>query len=151
MDKFAEELSRYLQDPRFAVCFFFVFWLGLLQLIAYITGWKQLASHYPYQSEPLTRKIFFQSLSFRFGGGYNGCATVGGNAQGLYLAVLFIFKFGHRPIFIPWQEIKFERKKVFGFDSLKLTFDRCPNIAVTVHGNAEKFFEELKGSPLTVQ
>ena len=41
----------------------------------------------------------------RAGMGYNNCLTIGSSSEGLYLAVRLIPRFGHLPLFIPWQEV----------------------------------------------
>lgn len=150
MEEFARDLAKYLQDPHYAVIFFAAFWTGLVYVVSYISGWKDLAGKYPYHGEILTEKKHFQSLSMRFASNYNGCVTVGGNQQGLYLSVLYIFRPGHPPMFIPWHEIEAEHKKVFTISTLRLKTMQCPNAVVTVRGNLEGFLENIKGSPLIV-
>jgi hypothetical protein len=36
---------------------------------------------------------------------YGNCLTVGGNPQGLYLAVAPLFRFRQPPLLIPWEEV----------------------------------------------
>jgi hypothetical protein len=137
-----------LQDPHYAVIFITAFWIGLVYIVSYISGWRDLAEKYPYRGEVLTEKRHFLSLSMRFASNYNGCVTIGGNPQGLYLSVLFIFRPGHPPLFIPWHEIEAEHKKVFNMRTLILRTMQCPNNVITVRGNSEEFLENIKGSPL---
>jgi hypothetical protein len=47
----------------------------------------------------------------RLSANYGGCLTVGSDAAGLYLAVMFLFRVGHPPLFIPWDERTISRKR----------------------------------------
>ena len=59
---------------------------------------------------------------------YNNVLTIGANREGLYLSVLFIFRLGHPPLFIPWTETAFKEKEGKFYDRCELRFARCPEI-----------------------
>jgi hypothetical protein len=40
--------------------------------------------------------------------GYNGVLTLGSDAEGVYLGVMFLFRFAHPPLFIPWSDVAVE-------------------------------------------
>jgi hypothetical protein len=42
---------------------------------------------------------------------YNNVLTIGACQQGLYLASMFLFRFMHPPLLVPWSEIKCEAAK----------------------------------------
>ena len=42
---------------------------------------------------------------------YNGCLTVGASPAGLYLHPFVLFRFRHPALFIPWHEIRVQRKR----------------------------------------
>jgi hypothetical protein len=83
----------------------FVWWCVLIWSIAWWTGWRSLAHHYHHSGPFHGRTHRFQQISFGWSG-YSGCVTVGSNADGLYLAVILPFRPGHRPLFIPWSEVR---------------------------------------------
>jgi len=47
-----------------------------------------------------------------------------GDKDGLYLAVLFLFRFRHPPLLIPWSDIKVRRRKGWIFEYVTLTMGR---------------------------
>lgn len=47
----------------------------------------------------------------RWNTNFGNCLTIGANRDGLYLAVLFLFRVGMPPLFIPWSEITFRRER----------------------------------------
>ena len=42
---------------------------------------------------------------------YNNVLTLGASQRGLYLASMFLFRFMHPPLLVPWSEIKVRRSK----------------------------------------
>jgi hypothetical protein len=52
---------------------------------------------------------------------YNNVLTLGVNQQGLYLASMFLFRFMHPPLLVPWSEIKVRRSKGWVFECVILT------------------------------
>jgi hypothetical protein len=97
--------------PAFLI-FFAAFWSGLIYLISLMTGWQKLANEYrTYEPAPAEARSF---RSARIGwSNYNGVLTMGVNSEGMYLAVFFLFRMGHAPLFIPWSAVeKIEEAKV---------------------------------------
>ena len=87
---------------------FLPFIVGMFALVSYflswVGGWRRLARDYR-----LERSGGFPSRPFVSGVmgwvNYRGCLTVGGDARGLYLAVLLPFRVGHPPLCIPWSDV----------------------------------------------
>jgi hypothetical protein len=52
---------------------------------------------------------------------YNNVLTIGVSQQGLYLASMFLFRFMHPPLLVPWNEIKVRRKTGWVFEYVILT------------------------------
>ncbi|QDU22485.1 hypothetical protein [Urbifossiella limnaea] len=82
-----------------------VWWVVLIWSVSWWTGWRTLAHHYHLAGPFHGHTHRFQHVSLGWSN-YGGCVTVGSNADGLYLAVMLPFRPGHRPLFIPWVEIK---------------------------------------------
>lgn len=71
--------------------------------------------------------------SGRFGWSkYDGCLTVGVNADGLYLAVLVFCRPGHPPLFIPWEDIDVTPVQGWFVDHLDIRFRRVPRVRLRV-------------------
>ena len=52
---------------------------------------------------------------------YKNVLTLGASQQGLYLASMFIFRFMHPPLLVPWSNIKLRRSKGWFFEYVILT------------------------------
>jgi hypothetical protein len=81
-------------------------------VISYVGGWTTLAKQFrlttPFIGERWTR----QSGQMRWIAGYGNCLTVGSNAQGLYLAMMPLFRFRHPQLLIPWREIEISQRRI---------------------------------------
>jgi len=66
---------------------------------------------------------------------YGNCLTVGANSDGLYLGILFFFRFMHPPLFIPWSEVSISTKRSWLFGQrVTLTLGREIAIRLTIRG-----------------
>ncbi len=101
---FQKVLGSFLTSYWFFVVFI-AFWLGVSYTLGKESGWQNLAKKYG------KNKNEHPDENFQTGNGYigksrhNGILKVAASKKGLYLSVLFPFKFGHKNLFIPWQEI----------------------------------------------
>ena len=66
-------------------------------------------------------KWTLQRAQMRWRTNYNNALTLGVNPQGLYLAIVFLFRFRHPPLLIPWSDIKVRRSSGWLFDYVILT------------------------------
>jgi hypothetical protein len=62
-----------------------------------------------------------QSGQMRWLANYNNVLTIGASPEGLYLASMFLFRFMHPPLLVPWSEIKVRRKKGWVFEYVIFT------------------------------
>jgi hypothetical protein len=116
--------------PFLAILGFAAFWVLILNLVGYGSGWWALASVYPHTGEFKGKLRRGRSLRLN-SGNYNGAVTVGTNAEGLHLATIFLFRPGHPPLFIPWTDITAKvTKGWFGARYLELNFTQAPGIRV---------------------
>ncbi len=73
-----------------------LWWCFLLWVIGGLAGWRSLARHDPLR-EPFAGRLH-RIQRIRIGwGNYGGCVYVGTSADGLYLAVIVLFRPGHPP------------------------------------------------------
>jgi len=101
-------------DLRVFLVLFPLFWLLISSLIAKFGGWSRLATVYRAYDPPRGKAMYFQSASFDLAN-YNSCLTFHITEQGLHISVLFPFRFGHPPLFIPWRDMlnREEKKLLF--------------------------------------
>lgn len=81
-----------------------LWWCFVIWCCSWLSGWRTLARHYLLREPFHGRRHYFQRLQLWWSN-YGGCVAVGTNADGLYLAVLFLFRPGHPPLFIPWGDV----------------------------------------------
>jgi hypothetical protein len=137
-----------MNNPNTFFVFFILLWIALAVVFSFWGGWRELARYYRYRGQVINKKKYMQSASMRGGMGYRGCLTIGANFEGLYIAVLFLFRAGHPPLFIPWHDIKIKRKTSFGFPMLELTFIQTPSITLTIPQALEGFLQSVTAKPL---
>ncbi len=74
-----------------------------------------------------------QSGQMRWWMYYNNVLTIGVNREGLYLAAMFLFRFMHPPLLIPWSEIKARKSKGWFFEYVTFTMGRELAIPLRIH------------------
>jgi len=105
------------RDPiLFAAILWIFMWLLVGAIISLISGWFSLAKVYRTGSAFDGAKWRMQSGRMRWFVGYNNVLTIGASQQGLYLASMFLFRFMHPPLLVPWSEIKVQKKKGLVFE-----------------------------------
>ncbi|RMG22859.1 MAG: hypothetical protein D6730_15650 [Bacteroidetes bacterium] len=94
--------------PLFLVGFI-ALWVGIIFLISYVGGWRQLARDFPFreqQAGTLLSSYSFCSLQLSWLGSYNNCMTLGIHQNGIRLQPLAFFQLFHPPVFIRWQDMQ---------------------------------------------
>lgn len=123
-------MSDALLIPLIVVGFFVVFplfWLGIVGLIGRF-GWGPLAAAYPADDWPEEGyKVSAQSA--RIGAAsYSNTMQAMARPEGLYLRPIWLFRFGHDPVFIPWGDVV-ERQTAF-IGGTRLVLANGPTIVV---------------------
>lgn len=112
--------------------FWVLFWVLICVVISHVGGWRDLAGSYR-SEQPRPDTVWrFQSAQMRWFMGYNNCLTVGADASGLYLAILFFFRPGHPPLFVRWEEMTLRRRKTFFVTTCEIRFRSVPDVPFTV-------------------
>ena len=92
---------------HFGYYFPFLF-AGLWVLVSFIisrAGWAALAANYSTSIPFKGHNVGFISASIN-GANYNNSLILKYNEVGIYLRPIIFFRLFHRPLFIPWREIK---------------------------------------------
>lgn len=139
--------------PLFPV-FFVAMWLAVTGLLGTVGGWSELARHYGDPGEaPRGSSIEVRGSSLSLRGGwiplptnYNRCVTVTLSGTGLHLRVMFLFRFRHPPLLIPWTRVeRVERGTVFFFFRILTVHPRGSATRIRLHGRAARLVEEAWG------
>ncbi|MFZ0308816.1 MAG: hypothetical protein WCC89_20005 [Candidatus Sulfotelmatobacter sp.] len=144
-------LQRFIdQHPSvFAVIFpiyFLSLWLLVGATISFIGGWFSLAKVYRSQAAFTGAKWRMQSAQMRWLAGYNHVLTIGASPQGLYLASMFLFRFMHPPLLVPWSEIKVQRRKGWVFECVIVTMGHELAIPLRIRETLAAKLREASGS-----
>ena len=107
-------------------------WVIMFSLISRVGGWASLAEQYRCQETFTGTTWSFQKGQMRWMVGYNNCLTVGADPRGLYLSILFPFRLGHPPLFIPWRDISYSTKKFLGITYVELRLGREVPIPIRI-------------------
>jgi hypothetical protein len=79
-------------------------WLLALNLAAWISGWRSLARSYATDAPTTGQAFSYQSGRLGYSN-YGSCLHFVSGPAGLALSVLFAFRPGHRPLFVPWSDV----------------------------------------------
>lgn len=109
-----------------------VFWVVVCCLIGHISGLQSLAATYRAAQPFDCKRWTLQSGRLRWGMSYNNCMTVGASASGLHLSVLLLFRAGHPPLFIPWEELTVGNRAFPFMRSCRFEFRAVPGVSLTV-------------------
>ena len=145
----AKDLDRWIAShPALLPLYFLVLWVVLIFFIARLTGWAALGEVYRATGESAGQRWSFQTAYMRWWSHYGNCLTVTADPRGLSLAVLWLFRIGHPPLFIPWEEISSQPATWRWFRFVELRFRCAPSIPFRItEGLAQKLAPFLKVSP----
>jgi hypothetical protein len=111
---------------------FIALWCIISLSLAVTGGWLTLASHYRLDDEFTGSRRRRCSARMRWGTRYSNCITPSANDRGLFLGMLFLFRFAHPPLFIPWSDIRATRRSGLLFKYLDFEFVRAPSVRLQV-------------------
>jgi len=87
-----------------------------------------------------------QSGQMRGLANYNNALTLGLSPEGLYLASMFLLRFMHPPLLVPWSEIKVRRKKGWVFKYVIFTMGHELAIPLRIRETLAAKLRESAGS-----
>jgi hypothetical protein len=93
--------------------------------------WAALAGAYRYRGAWPTTRWRFQDGDVGREQYENGL-TMGVDANGLYLAIVFLFRAGHPQLFIPWSEISATEEERFQTSYTVFHFRSAPTVPLRV-------------------
>ncbi|MAX25005.1 MAG: hypothetical protein CMJ19_10920 [Phycisphaeraceae bacterium] len=124
-----------------------VVWCLVVWVIAKVFGWQKIARIYPMTHKiPNEKTVGMQSLRIGYFSQYNNAITYGFSDQGLSLQVLSIFRLGHPPIFIPWEDLLAQETRIFKtFPMVRLVLIKDPNRKLFLRPKQVERFAKLAG------
>jgi hypothetical protein len=126
--------------------YFLCLWCVVAATISVIGGWFALTKVYRTRAAFNGEKWKMQSGRMRWLANYNNVLTIGIGTQGLYLASMFLFRFMHPPLLIPWSEIKVRRQKGWVFEYVTFTMGHELAIPFRIRGKLASKRREAAGN-----
>ena len=93
------------------VTFVVAMWLLIGAILSTVSGWRELAGHFPVPGSSAVEGRQFRFASGTLGSAalpirYRYCLTCAVSPTGLRLSVLPLLRFMHPPMFIPWSAVE---------------------------------------------
>ncbi len=131
--------------PVFILGFTFM-WLFVTGLISFVGGWYSLAKTHPAPERSLGRgaEYSFQSVRIGLMGNYRTCVNVTVLGEGLLLCPIVLYRFLHRPIFLPWDRMANHREANIFFMK-RISFTAGGKKIVIGGRSAEDIWKKVKG------
>jgi hypothetical protein len=126
--------------------YFLCLWFLVAATISFIGGWFSLAKVYRTRVPFNGAKWRMQSGQMRWLANYHNVLTLGVSPQGLYLASMFLFRFMHPPLLVPWSEIRVRRKKGWVFEYVIFTMGQELAIPLQIRGKLAAKLRESAGN-----
>jgi hypothetical protein len=86
-----------------------------------------------------------------WGVNYNGLISIGTDSSGIYLSVFFIFRAGHPPLFIPFEDISGAGKRTWRtmwLNMARLEFAKCPSTYLLIPMKTAEHLSQASGLQL---
>jgi hypothetical protein len=126
--------------------YFLFLWLLVGTIISYVGGWFSLSKVYRTRVPFDGAKWGGQSGRMRWLANYNKMLTMGASQRGLYLASMFLFRFMHPPLLVPWTEIKVRRSNGWVFEYVTFTMGHELAIPLRIRGRLAAKLRESAGN-----
>jgi hypothetical protein len=151
----ANTSNSFLNSPYGFAIYFVTLWCFVSYLISFLSGWFTLSMHFKKDSEPYgetkTAGPFFYAVYFRLMTHYSSVVRIIAAEDAFYLSVLILFRIGHPPLRIPWDEIQFSRKKLFWRKYVVLTLGREEKIPMRISERMARKLGIMERVPETVR
>ena len=128
--------------PIYLLCL----WFLVAAIISFVGGWFSLAKVYRTRAPFNGTKWKMQSGQMRWLANYNNVLTLGASPEGLYLASMFLLRFMHPPLLVPWSEIKVRRKEGWMFEYVIFTMGHELAIPLRIRGKLAAKLREPAGN-----
>ena len=133
------------------IIIFLVFFTALWSFIAFITsriwGWHAMSKHYTGDLSYVNESLRFRSARFGWGS-YSGVLTFSVNDEELGISVLFLYRVGHPPLKIPFEEINAYEKTVI-LPEVHMTFAQTPERVIKIPRRVADAIEAASGGNWT--
>lgn len=142
-----QTLDQFIEDPRWFIPVFVVFWLVITGLLSIFGGWYSLSKQFQTSSSIDGQRFRFASGSFgRYPfpvTAYGNCLLVTVADTGFRIAIVFPFRFLSPPIFVPWEAVGAVESRTFLFFKYCVIRLRRGWPAIAIRGAASGAIAEM--------
>jgi hypothetical protein len=131
--------------------YFVPLWLFLCAIISYVGGWFSLSRVFRTEVPFNGSRWGFQSGQMRWLTNYGNCLTLGADQHGIYLAIMFLFRFMHPPLLVPWSEVTIRRKKGWVFEYVTFIMGRETAIPLRIRGKMAGRLRDAAGGAWPIE
>jgi len=124
------------------------FWVLVCLLLARVGGWTALARCYAGEVRVPRARWRLRSGSMRYLTNYNNVLTITVGEDALGLSVFAMFRPGHAPLRIPWDDIEAVPGRMMFMDVVRLGFRRVPGVTLRIPATLAQRIAEARGQPL---
>ncbi len=129
------------------ITYFFPFvFVGMWVFVTFIIskmGWADLVANYQYDAPFTGERVGIISASIN-GANYKNSLVLKYNQEGIYIRPVLLFRLFHKPMLIPWKEIKEVRDKKVLFYTYKELIIGHPFVAII--GIQETVFRKIESN-----
>jgi hypothetical protein len=105
-----------------------IFWVGISFTLG-MFGWRHLAHSYPAERTSQGRTWYMEWGQIGLTH-YRAALILTATMEGLRIAVLFPFRIGHPPIFIPWEDLSAVRDRWTFIPVVHLVAAKVPSVRI---------------------
>lgn len=137
--------------PLLFIPVFLAFWCGIVFAIGATGGWRRLGKRYRRDAREFTGQRW-EMQSAVMGGlaRYNHILTIGADMRGLYLDVIGLFRAGHPPLYVPWEQVEMRERRGWLFRYVDFTFPAVPGVRLSLLRPLAENVARAGGRPLPV-
>lgn len=131
---------------NYLIYLFPIFFIGMWILVTFVIakmGWVALVENYQFDDTFTGEKIGLISASIN-SANYKNSLILKYNDEGIYLKPIFLFRLFHKPVLIPWKEIKDIRDKKILFITIKELTVGHPSVAFI--GLTETVYDKIRNN-----
>lgn len=131
---------------NYLIYLFPIFFIGMWILVTFVIakmGWAALVENYQFDDTFTGEKIGLISASIN-SANYKNSLILKYNDEGIYLKPIFLFRLFHKPVLIPWKEIKDIRDKKILFITIKELTVGHPSVAFI--GLTETVYDKIRNN-----
>src|SRR5580698_6242674 len=130
---------------------FVALWSCVCLLLSYLSGWHRLAEQFRSDGSATEERVWFCQARMRYGVHYGNIVNFGFSGAGVRISVFPLFRVGHPPLEIPWNEVRVYPpvKYLVFFTFTQAALGRAAAIPMTIYSpKAQRIISEMHATTI---